>query len=275
MRAIARTLGISRSNLMERYQGKKKQPRQYHKEEDKILLPLIREIVDKRESYGYRRVTPLLNHKLLSRGKDKANHKRVYRIMKNENLLLTPHGRKPARSHHGKVITIKSNMRWCSDIFGIQCFNGERVFVGFSLDTCDREAISYVASTIGIDGQLIRDLILESVERRFGKVNKLPHSIQWLSDNGSCYVARETVLFARGIGFDVCTTPAYSPQSNGMAEAFVKTFKRDYVVFGNLNSAYEVMQQLPMWFEDYNEIAPHKGLKMKSPRQFLKAVNGY
>lgn len=275
MRAIARTLEVSRSNLMESVNVKKKRSRHYHKEEDKILLPIIHEVIGERESYGYRRVTPLLNHKLLSKGKDKANHKRVYRIMKQENLLLKPHGRKPTRNHHGKVMTIKSNLRWCSDIFGIQCFNGERVFVAFALDTCDREAISYVASTIGIDGKLIRDLILESVERRFGKVNRLAHAIQWLSDNGSCYVARETVLFARSLGFEVCTTPAYSPQSNGMAEAFVKTFKRDYVVFGNLNSAYDVMQQLPAWFEDYNEIAPHKGLKMKSPRQFLKAVNGF
>lgn len=275
MRAIARTLGVSRSNLMERFDSKKKRSRQYHKKEDEILLPLIREIIDERESYGYRRVTPLLNEKLFSCGGDKANHKRVYRIMKNENLLLKPHGRKPARTHHGKIITIKSNMRWCSDSFGIQCFNGDQVFVAFALDSCDREAISYVASTIGIDGKLIRDLIFECVEHRFGKVNKLPHKIQWLSDNGSCYTARDTVLFARSIGFEVCTTPAYSPQSNGMAEAFVKTFKRDYVVFGNLNSAYDVMQQLPKWFEDYNEKAPHKGLKMKSPRQFLKAVNGY
>ena len=108
--------------------------------------------------------------------------------------------------------------------------------------------------------------MVESVESRFGTVMKLPSPVQWLSDNGPCYIARETVAFGRNLGFEICTTPSYSPESNGMAEAFVKTFKRDYVWFGNLADAKTVMNQLPGWFEDYNEWAPHKGLKMLPPR---------
>lgn len=72
------------------------------------------------------------------------------------------------------------------------------------------------------------------------------------------------------MGFDIRTTPSYSPESNGMAEALVKTIKRDYVWFGNLKDAQTVMGQLAGWFEDYNENAPHKGLRMKSPRQFIR-----
>ena len=45
----------------------------------------------------------------------------------------------------------------------------------------------------------------------------------------SCYVAGETRSFARDIGLEPRTTPIESPQSNGMAEAFVRTIKRDYV----------------------------------------------
>jgi transposase InsO family protein len=111
--------------------------------------------------------------------------------------------------------------------------------------------------------------MFETIEYRFGQP-KLPHPIQWLSDNGSCYTARETVAFGNRLGFDIRTTPAYSPESNGLAEAFVKTFKRDYVCFGDLTDAKTVMSQLPRWFEDYNEKAPHKALKMLSPREFIK-----
>ena len=101
--------------------------------------------------------------------------------------------------------------------------------MAFSLDCCDREIISYVATTGGIDGNLVRDLMLETVATRFGNVLQLPHSVQWLSDNGPAYLSDDTRLFAEAIGLKVCTTPFYSPESNGMAESFVKTFKRDYV----------------------------------------------
>lgn len=51
-----------------------------------------------------------------------------------------------------------------------------------------------------------------------------------------------------------------------MAEAFIKTFKRDYVRMHELPDAITVVEQLPLWFEDYNENRPHKNLKMMSPR---------
>lgn len=67
--------------------------------------------------------------------------------------------------------------------------------------------------------------------------------------------------FGREMGFDICNNPPYSPESNGMAEAFVKIFKRDYVWVGDLSCAAVVFAQLPQWFDDYNENAPHNGCK--------------
>jgi len=190
--------------------------------------------------------------------------------MKTHGLLLQRYTAKPNRTHEGKIITLYSNTRWCSDAFAIQCWNGDRVHVVFSLDTCDREALGYLASTVGVDGAMVRDLMVESIETRFGNLPTLTKPIQWLSDNGPCFIAHETVRVGRMLGFEICTTPSYSPESNGMAEAFVKTFKRDYVWSASLNDARSVMQQLPGWFEDYNERAPHKGLKILSPRQFRR-----
>lgn len=69
----------------------------------------------------------------------------------------------------------------------------------------------------------------------------------------------------------ICTTPAYSPESNGMAESFVKTFKRDYVYVNQLHDAASVMRQLAAWFEDYNEAPPHKCLGMQSPREYQES----
>ena len=72
-------------------------------------------------------------------------------------------------------------------------------------------------------------------------------------------------------GLLVCTTPAYSPESNGMAEAFVKTFKRYYVYLADLPDAETVLGLLGAWFEDYKENHPKKGLEMMSPKQSRRA----
>ncbi len=48
-----------------------------------------------------------------------------------------------------------------------------------------------------------------------------PHAIQWLSDNGPQHTATASVLSAHELGLVPITTPAYSPESNGLAEAFV------------------------------------------------------
>jgi hypothetical protein len=231
-----------------------------HDVSDVDVVAMIKTITDQRQTYGYRRVTALLRKKI------SINHKRVYRLMKEHNLLLQKFGPRPARIHDGKVATLKSNVRWCSDGFRLQCWNGEHVEVAFSLDCHDREVISWVTSSRGIDGELVRDLMAESVEIRFG--GKLPFKVQWLTDNGPGYVARETVFFGRSLGLEICTTAPYSPESNGMAEAFVKTFKRDYAYVNDLSSAESVLEQLPGWIKYYNEQAPHKALGMMAPREY-------
>lgn len=266
MSRVCEALDVSRSNLhMQVKKENQEMPKKMEKDQDPMVLSLIQEITHERPTYGYRRVTALLRKK----SQETINHKRVYRLMRQAGLLLRKPEHRPVKTHDGKVMTLKSNLRWCSDAFTIQCWDGDQMQVTFSQDCHDREIISWLASSKGIDRFMIQDLMAESVEKRFGKVLRVPHRLQWLSDNGSPYVARDTVAFGRSLGLTICTTAPRSPESNGMAEAFVKTFKRDYVTFGNLESAQAVLEQLPEWFEDYNEKAPHKGLKMLSPRQYL------
>lgn len=75
---------------------------------------------------------------------------------------------------------------------------------------------------------MIRDLMVGCVESRFA-APRAPHPVQWLADNGSVYAAAKTIEIATALNLQPCFTPVESPQSNGVAEAFVKTFKRDYV----------------------------------------------
>ncbi|WP_141323406.1 DDE-type integrase/transposase/recombinase [Myxococcus sp. AB025B] len=77
--------------------------------------------------------------------------------------------------------------------------------------------------------------------------SKAPHSVEWLSDNRPVDTAKDTRDFGSSLGLRVCTTPSYSPQSNGMAEAFVTTFKRAYVYVNELPSAAHILAQLSAW----------------------------
>jgi hypothetical protein len=111
MKAVADTLGVARSHLAERL-SRPAQPRgPYRKPEDAQLLPTIRAIVDARPSYGYRRVTALVNRALHSRGEASVNAKRVLRILQANGLTLAPHtARRPGRTHDGIVVALRSNV---------------------------------------------------------------------------------------------------------------------------------------------------------------------
>lgn len=228
MKTIAEVLGMARSNFAAKTSvapRRRGRPPQAEAE----LLAEIKQVIAGQPTYGYRRVHALIRRHRRDKGGAAVNVKRVYRVMKAHELLLRRHtGSGADRRHDGRVAVDRPDARWCSDGFEIGCDSGERVPIAFALDCCDREAISWVATTGGIDSGDIRDLMIESVERRLGLVNRLPVAIEWLSDNGSRYTARESRALARRIGLVPCTTPIESPQSNGMAEAFVRTFKRDH-----------------------------------------------
>ena len=273
MKTIADTLGVARSNLVDQarkptiaeplWPGPRARPG------DEALLPTIRRLVDERPSYGYRRIAALLNRVRRQNGLDPVNRKRVLRIRQANGLVLARHtGLRSARVHDGVVVALHSNIRWCSDHLELACRNGDVVRVLFVIDACDREIIAWSAvAHAGISGEMVRDLMVEAVERRFG-ATKTSYRVEWLSDNGSAYIAKETSVMATALGLALAFTPVRSPESNGMAEAFVKTLKRDYASNTILKDAPAVLDLLPAWFEDYNESHPHSGLRFLSPREF-------
>ncbi len=190
------------------------------------------------------------------------NAKRVYRIMRQNTLLLERKTAVPPskRAHTGKVAVKESNQRWCSDGFEFRCDNGKKLRVTFALDCRDREALHWAVTTGGFDSETVQDVMSGAVERRFG--SELPASpVEWLTDNGSCYRANETGQFARMLGLEPKNTAVRSPESNGIAENFVKTIKRDYI---------SVIKNLAEKFEHYNEWHPHSALGYCSLREYLR-----
>ncbi|EJY9741327.1 IS3-like element IS2 family transposase, partial [Escherichia coli] len=276
---VSRCLRVSRAQLhviLRRTDDWMDGRRSRHTDDTDVLLR-IHHVIGELPTYGYRRVWALLRRQAELDGMPAINAKRVYRIMRQNALLLE---RKPAvppskRAHTGRVAVKESNQRWCSDGFEFCCDNGERLRVTFALDCCDREALHWAVTTGGFNSETVQDVMLGAVERRFG--NELPASpVEWLTDNGSCYRANETRQFARMLGLEPKNTAVRSPESNGIAESFVKTIKRDYISIMPKPDGLTAAKNLAEAFEHYNEWHPHSALGYRSPREYLRqrACNG-
>ncbi|QST45832.1 IS3 family transposase [Escherichia albertii] len=276
---VSRCLRVSRAQLhviLRRTDDWKDGRRSRHSDDTDVLLR-IHHVIGELPTYGYRRVWALLRRQAELDGMPAINAKRVYRIMRQNALLLERKTAVPPskRAHTGKVAVKESNQRWCSDGFEFRCDNGEKLQVTFALDCCDREALHWAVTTGGFDSETVQDVMLGAVERRFG--NELPASpVEWLTDNGSCYRANETLQFARMLGLEPKNTAVRSPESNGIAESFVKTIKRDYISVMPKPDGLTAAKNLAEAFEHYNEWHPHSALGYRSPREYLRqqASNG-
>ncbi|MGM4235166.1 IS3 family transposase [Salmonella sp. NW248] len=276
---VSRCLRVSRAQLhviLRRTDDWKDGRRSRHSDDTDVLLR-IHHVIGELPTYGYRRVWALLRRQAELDGMPAINAKRVYRIMRQNALLLERKTAVPPskRAHTGKVAVKESNQRWCSDGFEFCCDNGERLRVTFALDCCDREALHWAVTTGGFNSETVQDVMLGAVERRFG--NDLPSSpVEWLTDNGSCYRANETRQFARMLGLEPKNTAVRSPESNGIAESFVKTIKRDYISIMPKPDGLTAAKNLAEAFEHYNEWHPHSALGYRSPREYLRqqASNG-
>ncbi|MEJ9598225.1 IS3 family transposase, partial [Escherichia coli] len=166
---VSRCLRVSRAQLhviLRRTDDWKDGRRSRHSDDTDVLLR-IHHVIGELPTYGYRRVWALLRRQAELDGMPAINAKRIYRIMRQNALLLE---RKPAvppskRAHTGRVAVKESNQRWCSDGFEFRCDNGEKLRVTFALDCCDREALHWAVTTGGFNSETVQDVMLGAVER--------------------------------------------------------------------------------------------------------------
>lgn len=254
--AICRTLAIGRATPYRNTAGR---PVQYAKADDCLVAAHIREIVRERGSYGYRPVTALVNE-TFGTG---YNRKRIRSIappvrdgaqfVESSPARKTPEWPGAHRPHCPRDV--------------------ERTVVelGFVLDCHDREAIAHVAVPRKYRTTDVQQHLRRAVHARFG-AGRPREPVQFLSDTGSIYTAIDTVITAERLGLLPVTTPAYSPQSNGMAEAFVRTHRLDYLDGADRSSAASVVEQIPRRLADYNGVAPHSALGYRAPQRYRQLL---
>lgn len=262
---IARVLEVGRATA---YRERGPRASRYHRADDARVYQQLKAVLRERGSYGYRRATILVNREYGTR----YNRKRIQRVMRLSGLAVTVRRRNwNRRPHRGRVAMPGSNQRWCSDKMTITCWNGELVELAFAVDCHDREALALVAEARPLVGSDIRRLMRRAVHARFGPQSPAA-PVEWLSDNEGIYTALDTVIQAERLGLKPITTPVASPESNGMAEAFVHTLRRDYLDGADRSSADRVLEQLTGWIADYNTNAPHSSLGYRSPTEHRRLV---
>jgi putative transposase len=266
MNRAIKALGVPRSTVYYRPKaypgGRNSRPR---KELAEAAKAAISQVAGKKATYGVPRVKAVLkrdHHLELSRYM-------VHKYMKEEGLLLK--GNRPrgaSRPHSGKIAVDAPNTRWASDITSIKCWNGQKLRFTYILDCCDRSIIAWRAG-LHIQACDIELLLQEALFQRFG--DKLPEkgTLQFLHDNGPEYIEKKLVKQVGDWNITDCSTPTYSPQSNGLCEAFNGSFKRDYVYENCLDDPQSVYGQIQAWVDEYNQFAPHSALGMKTPNEFF------
>jgi putative transposase len=138
------------------------------------------------------------------------------------------------------------------------------------IDCADRVVLAWrFASRITADD--LAEMLREAVWHRFGGAQSQARGIEFLSDNGPEHTSHRFRPFVRAMGLIPCHTPLRSPESNGLAEAFFGSFKRDYVYQACLETFEEVERLAPGWINHYNREAPHSALGMQSPAEFYAA----
>lgn len=231
------------------------------------LAEVIRNIIKERPvTYGYRRV-----HAMIRAQGIRCDSKTINRYMRLKLWLSTERTKRKARERREGVVAVaEPNKRWASDITEIHAWNGEKGRFAILIDCADRQIIEclWAKSIKGFD---ILAMVKRALVKRF-EDGRIPRkgSLEFLSDNGPQYIKGELRQGLRDLRIEVCNTPIRSPESNGIAESFFKTFKRDYVYQHVLDSFEDVGKKIDVWIEDYNTKAPHSALGMMAPSKFYE-----
>lgn len=224
---------------------------------DAALRERMKAIAHERRRFGYRRI-----HVLLRREGVSVNHKRLFRLYREERLGVRRRGsRKRAIGTRSPMLAPMSpNARWSLDFVSDQMTDGRRFRVLTVVDDCTRECLALVADTSLSGVRVSRELSRLITER--GK----PQMI--VSDNGSELTSNAILTWAD----EACVAWHYiapgKPMQNGFIESFNGKLRDEKLNETLFSSLTHVRLELVQWRNDYNNHRPHSGLGWLTPSEF-------
>jgi putative transposase len=229
-----------------------------HRRDDRVIRSRIREIAEVRIRYGFWRVFTLLR-----REGWRDNHKRVYRIYKEEGLNLRtkrPRRRKSAAHRMERPDISSINQCWSMDFVSDQLFDSNRFRALTIVDNFSRKCMAIHADQSIKGGDVVS--ILEHLKTQKGEV---PMRIQ--VDNGSEFISKDLDLWA----YDNNVTLDYSrpgkPTDNPFIESFNGSFRDECLNVNWFLSLEDAQEKIELWRQEYNHFRPHSSLNDLTPNE--------
>ena len=202
-----------------------------------------------------------------------ANHKRVLRVMREDNLLSIRKRRfvVTTDSRHyrpvypnllaGREITAP-NQAWVADITYIR-LQEEFIFLAVVLDAFSRRVVGWE-----LGESLQASLVLQALNRALAE-RPVPPGIIHHSDQGVQYASAELVDRLLECGFQISMSRKAAPWENGRVESFIKTLKAEEVSLRQYQNLEQARRSIGHFLEDvYNQRRLHSALGYLPPAQF-------
>ncbi len=229
------------------------------KSPDEPLRSRLKELATVRVAYGYRQL-----HTLLRREGWLVNGKRVYRLYREEGLVLRrkrPKRRRSVVPREEKVSPRKPNERWAMDFVHDTLIGGEAMRVLAVMDVCSRECVA-LQSGRGFRGEdVARILARAAVER-----SAMPQVIQ--VDNGTEFTSRALDHWAYWNKVKLDFSRPGKPTDNPHIEAFNSILRRECLSQHWFIDLVDAQASLDRWRTEYNNLRPHGSLARLTPADF-------
>ena len=209
--------------------------------------------------YGYRRL-----HVLLARRGYAVSPQRVYRLYRNEGLMVRRLKRKrlsrvPVASH-----LVRSNQEWALDFVSDSLGTGRGIRVLAVVDTFTRENLSLEVDTSLSSHRVTR--ALEAVIERRGT----PESIR--CDNGPELTSRHFLSWCDERKIQLIHIQPGRPMQNGHVESFNGRLRDECLNANWFRTLADARGKITMWRDEYNGERPHSSLGYRTPNEFAEVL---
>lgn len=229
---------------------------------DASLRERMKAIARERRRFGYRRL-----HVLLRREGFRVNHKRLFRLYREERLMVRRRGgrKRAIGTRAPMMIPLRPNERWSLDFAADQMTDGRRFRMLAIVDDCTRECLALVADTSLSGVRVARELDRLLAER--GRPKMI------VSDNGSEFTSNAILAWTDAARVEWHYIAPGKPMQNGFIESFNGRLRDELLNETLFSSLSQARAALARWQVDYNTDRPHSKLGWQTPSAFASTFH--